>query len=63
MAKRKQSPKQEPKKEASKVKASGTWARNYYIRNHGHVKVGDAVTEEALTAWYNRSTAKPQIEA
>ena len=66
MAKQKQSQKEAPVKEISKPKATkvtGSWARNYYIRGHGHVKVGDAVTKEALAAWNNISNAKPQIEA
>ena len=64
MAKQKQAeaPKEQPKK-VSKPKALGRWARNYYIRNFGHVKVGDAVTKEALTAWNKISKAKPQTEA
>ena len=52
---------QAPKKPASK-KITGTWARNYYIRDFGHVKVGEAVTAAAMKAWNKRTNAKPQIE-
>ncbi len=47
-------------KTASKV--SGTWARNYFIRGFGHVKVGEDVTEKAMAAWNARSKSKPQLE-
>ncbi len=59
--KKAEAPKEAPKK-ASKAKVSGTWARNYYIRDFGHVKVGDAVTEESMAAWNARSESKPQLE-
>lgn len=60
MAKQK-AKKQAPKKASNK--ATGVWGRNYYIRNHGHVKIGEEVTQEALDAFYARSNgAKPQIE-
>ena len=57
--KKAEAPKEAPKKAS---KRPGTWARNYYIRDFGHVKVGDAVTEESMAAWNARSESKPQLE-
>ena len=56
-----EAPKEAPKK-VSKTKASGTWARNYWIRGFGRVNVGEAVTEKAMKAWNARSESKPQLE-
>ncbi len=55
--KKAETPKQEPKKVSK-----GTWARNYFIRGFGHVKVGEDVTEKAMAAWNARSKSKPQLE-
>ena len=57
--KKAQAPKEAPK---TASKTSGTWARNYFIRGFGHVKVGEDVTEKAMAAWNARSKSKPQLE-
>lgn len=57
MAKQK---KKAPQKSSPKSKG-GIWARNYYIRGFGSVRVGEVVSAASLEAWKAYSPAEPKI--